>query len=180
MTQKTPDLRSHFGLASQPFIDKDLALSEGRRMEAVLERTLVTHRFNTALLALFAALALTLSAVGVYGIMSQAVGRRLGEVGVRLPLGARRRQIFGLVVGQGLRLAGLGLALGLAAAAVLTRFLDSLLFAVGIFDPATFVLMPVVLVAAAGLACAAASTPSRTSRARAWSSPGPWVPRPAT
>lgn len=110
-------------------------------------------RFSTFLLGLLALIALILAAVGVYGVMAQAVAGRMKKLGVRIALGAQRAHILRLLLGEGLRLAALGLALGLAAAFALSRFLTSLLFGVKPGDPLTLALSASVLVIASLLAC---------------------------
>ena len=98
-------------------------------------------------------LALTLAALGVYGVMSQVVRQRTNEIGLRIALGAQRRDVLRLVLGQGLALALLGAALGLAGAYGLTRLMKSLLFGVNATDPLTFAAAPLLLVSVALLAC---------------------------
>jgi ABC-type antimicrobial peptide transport system permease subunit len=104
------------------------------------------------LLSGFGTLALLLAAVGLYGVISYAVSRRTREVGIRMALGARHGDVLGLVVGEGFRLALIGVAVGLAAAFGATRFLGGMLYRVSPTDPLTFVLVPAVLTAVAVVA----------------------------
>jgi putative ABC transport system permease protein len=122
-------------------------------MEEVVADALWQPRFNLEVIGLFAVLALALAALGLYGIMSYSVALRTPEVGVRMVLGAHPRDVFGLVVGQGLRLALAGLALGVLAAAGLSRLMANLLFEVEATDPTTFVGVAALLFAVALLAC---------------------------
>jgi putative ABC transport system permease protein len=106
----------------------------------------------------FAALALTLAALGIYGVISYSVSKRAHEIGIRMALGARQGAVLGLVMKQGLRLALIGTALGLVGALVLTRFLSSLLYGVKPTDPLTFIAVAVLLIA---IALAATYLPAR-------------------
>jgi putative ABC transport system permease protein len=110
-------------------------------------------RYRTTLLGLFAALAMILAATGIYGVMSYSVAQRTHEIGVRMALGARRVDVLKLVVGQGMLLTLIGVALGLAAAFGLTRVMQSLLFGVTTKDPLTFVVVSALLIAVAFVAC---------------------------
>ena len=109
-------------------------------------------RFSSTLLSIFAGLALLLASIGIYGVMSYAVTQRTSEIGIRLALGAETQNIVSLVVGNGLRMAGLGLAIGIVLALALSRTLSSLLFNTTATDPVTFVGVVVVLGAVALLA----------------------------
>ncbi len=134
-------------------VDPDLPVFDVATMEQLVYRSASGPRFNTALLGIFAALALILATVGVYGVMSYAVLQRTHEIGVRMALGAEASDIIRQVVRQGMLLAAGGIATGIAGAWVVTRFLSSLLFGIRPTDPVTFALIPLVVVAAALLAC---------------------------
>src|SRR4029077_9292087 len=125
-------------------------------MQQIVSQSMSSQRFPMILLGTFAALALLLASVGIYGVISYSVNQRVHEIGIRIALGANRQNIFRLVVGQGLRLALAGLAIGAAAALVLTRLLSSfshLLYGVGTSDPVTFVCVSLLLAGVAILAC---------------------------
>jgi putative ABC transport system permease protein len=134
-------------------LDKDVPLDSIRTMNDAMQQAVSAPRFRTMLLATFAALALVLAAIGIYGVMSYAVTRRRREIGIRLSLGARRLDVLKLVIADGLTLAAIGIALGLLGAFAGTRVLGTLLYEVEPTDPATFVLLPVFLFAVAAIAC---------------------------
>jgi putative ABC transport system permease protein len=119
-------------------IDKDQPMSDVRTMDQWVARTLSQTRFSSALLLIFAVLALVLAAIGIYGVMSYAVSQRTSEIGIRLALGAERADILRLIVGNGVRLAGIGLAIGVVLALALSRTMTSLLFETASADPLTF------------------------------------------
>jgi len=122
-------------------------------MEQIISGSLTERRFSMLLLIIFASTALVLAAVGIYGVMSYAVSRRTHELGVRMALGASRREILRLVVREGMALAVVGTMVGLAAAFGLTRFLASLLYGVRPADPATLATVSLLLGGIALLAC---------------------------
>jgi putative ABC transport system permease protein len=122
-------------------------------MEERLANTTTSRRLNTALLGSFAAVALLLAVVGIYGVMSYSVTQRQREIGVRMALGAQRSNVMALIIHGGLRLTLLGVAIGLAGAFALTRYLSSLLFSVKVTDPVTFLGVAVALTGVALFAC---------------------------
>ncbi len=134
-------------------IDPNQPVARVRTMDEWLSRAVAGPRYRTGLFGLFAGLALALSAVGIYGVMSYSVGQRTREIGVRMALGARRLSVLGLVLRQGMGLVLIGVAIGLAGAFALTRVIGSLLFNVGTRDPATFTGVAIVLAAVAFIAC---------------------------
>jgi ABC-type antimicrobial peptide transport system permease subunit len=122
-------------------------------MEQRLANTAALRRLSMVLLGSFAAVALLLTVVGIYGVMSYAVTQRRREIGVRMALGAQKSDVLGLIIHGGLRLTLLGVAIGLAGAFALTRYLSSLLYSVKATDPVTFLTIAVALTAVALLAC---------------------------
>ncbi len=134
-------------------LDGGLAVSDTRVMEQVAGESFSTPRFALFLVALFAGLALALAATGMYGVISYAVGQRMHEFGMRMALGARRWDVVGLVLGQGVRMAAAGVAAGLAGGAVLGQFLGSLLYEVKGVDVLTFAAVGVLAIAVTALAC---------------------------
>ena len=139
-------------------VNKDQPVSHIQTMEQVLAESVAEPRIYTLLMGVFAALALGLASVGIYGVVSYSVSQRTHEVGVRLALGAERVDVLRLVIGQGMLLTGIGLGMGLAGALALTRFLSSFLFGVRPTDPITFV---AVALALAGVALLASYIPAR-------------------
>jgi putative ABC transport system permease protein len=134
-------------------LDPDQPISDVRTMDERIGRSLSSRRFSTVLLGVFASLALTLAAIGIYGIVAYSVTERTREIGVRLALGAQRRDVIGMVVGQGMTMTVAGTAIGVVAALLLTRLMSSLLFGISAADPLTFLLIPVLLIAVAVVAC---------------------------
>jgi putative ABC transport system permease protein len=133
-------------------VDRDLPVYRVRTMEQMVSESLAQRRFSMFLFGVFAALALALAAVGLYGVMSYAVAQRTHEIGLRMALGAQGRDVLRMVVGQGMALVGAGLALGLAGALALTRLMSSLLFGVSAADPLTYAGIALLLLAVALLA----------------------------
>jgi predicted permease len=122
-------------------------------MDSLISDSLASQRFSMILLAVFGVLAVVLAGVGIYGVISYLVGQRAHEIGIRMALGARPQDILRLILGRGGKLAGLGVALGLAASFGLTRFIGSLLFGIGAADPLTFVGVSLLLTVVALAAC---------------------------
>ena len=134
-------------------VDPAEPLARVRTMESVLSGSIGRWRFNMILLGAFAALALVLAAIGIYGVVSYSVSRRVHEIGIRMALGAERRDVMRLVVGQGMAMALIGIGAGLFATLGLTRFLASMLYGVRPTDPLTILAGALVLAAVSLLAC---------------------------
>jgi putative ABC transport system permease protein len=133
-------------------IDPDLAIYSLETARERLDREEAEIRLTSLLMTAYAAMALTLAALGIYGVLAYAVGRRTNEIGVRMALGADRKSIYREVVGQAMTQVLIGLVLGVAGAVVMTRVISSLLYQVTATDPATFVTMTVAFLMVALLA----------------------------
>ncbi len=147
--------------ALAPAIQREVWSIDGRlppitavTMEQVIAGALGEPRFQRLLLNLFASVALALAALGIYGVMAYAVSRRAREIGIRMALGARPSSVLRLVLGDGLALVLVGLALGLGGALAATRVMAALLYQVSATDPATFAAVSLLLVLVAVVACA--------------------------
>ena len=134
-------------------IDPDMPAYHIKTIEEYLDGTIAIPRFNTVLLGIFAVLALILTSIGLYGVISYSVAQRTHEIGIRMALGAQPRDMLRLVVGQGIRLGVYGVGLGLIAAFAFTHFLSSLLFGITATDPISFATVVVTLLAVVVLAC---------------------------
>src|SRR5262245_16456763 len=134
-------------------LDRDLPVYNVRTLDQLVYNSAGLPRLQTALLSFFGAIALLLAAIGVYGVMAYAISQRMREIGLRMALGAQTRDVLKLVVRQGLALSLIGVAIGLALAFGLTRFLSGLLYQVSATDALTFALIPLLLVGVTLLAC---------------------------
>lgn len=134
-------------------IDKNLPVSEVTTMQELLANSIAQKRFSMLLLSLFAGLALVLAAVGIYGVISYSITQSTQELGIRMALGANRRNILSLIVGQGAKLALIGVGLGIVASLLLTRVLSSLLYGVSATDPIVFAGLAILLIGIVLLAC---------------------------
>lgn len=133
-------------------VDKDQPVANMDSMEHIVADAVARQRFSMLLLAVFAGLALVLAAVGIYGVMSYSVAQQTREIGIRIALGAQRRDVLRMTVKEGLKLVGAGLLIGLISGFVLTRVMASLLFGISATDPVTFGIICVVLLTVAALA----------------------------
>jgi putative ABC transport system permease protein len=159
-----PEMRLHVRTAQDPIamvaaarretqkLDANLPLYNIKTLEAQKDRSLYTARLAATLLSVFGGLALLLASIGLYGVMAYVVGQRRREIGVRLALGAQRRDVFKLVIKEGMALVAVGVALGLAAAMAGTRLLTTFLYEVRPTDAATFIGGALLLAAVALLA----------------------------
>ena len=134
-------------------VDRAQPVSAIRTMESIVSESVTQPRFNLTLLGIFGVIALVLSAAGIYGVTSYAVNQRTHEIGIRMAVGARERDVLRLMMRQGMTPALLGLVIGLAAASGLTRVMKSLLFGVSATDPLTFAALAMLLLSVALMAC---------------------------
>jgi putative ABC transport system permease protein len=133
-------------------LDRDVPLAGISTMNQLLFKSVAQPRFRTLLISIFSALALLLAAIGIYGVISYSVTKRTHEIGIRMALGAQRSDVLKMIVRQGMVLTLIGLAIGLAASLIVTRFMSSLLFGVAATDPLTFIGVSLVLATIALLA----------------------------
>ena len=146
----------HFGEAVRQeveSIDPNVPVHSISSMDEIIARSVADRRFSLELLGVFAAIALMLAAVGIYGVMAYSFSQRTHEVGIRMALGAQRFDILRMALGEGMRIVVIGLASGLAGAAIMTRFFRSLLFNVVPADPITFISVSAILAGVAFFAC---------------------------
>ena len=134
-------------------INKDQPVFNVRTMREIVSQSVAQRRFSMTLLTVFALVALALASIGIYGIMSYAVTQRTREIGLRMTLGAQRKDVLALVIGKGMKLVAIGVLLGVIASAALTRTMKNLLFGVSATDPGTFVGIALLLGLVALLAC---------------------------
>jgi putative ABC transport system permease protein len=139
-------------------VDANQPVYDLRSMRQLVWASMGPQRFSLTLLGVFAAIALVLASVGLYGVMSYGVAQRRHEFGIRMALGARKHDVLGLVLRQGMTLALLGVGTGIAVALVLTRFLSSLLYGVKATDPLTLIAVSLILT---GVALLASYIPAR-------------------
>ena len=134
-------------------IDPDLPIEEVKTLASIASQSAAQPRFRTYVLAAFAAISLMLAAIGVYGLLSYSVTQRVREIGVRIALGAKPRDVLRLVVGEGMRLVAAGAALGVAGALATSRLVSAMLFGVSTADPLTYGAVVMILAAVAFIAC---------------------------
>jgi len=152
-TQRDPAEITRLVRAELDTIDKDQPIENVRAMTQLVASSVGLRRLSVQLLAGFSGVALLLAAIGLFGLLAFNVTQRTHEIGIRMALGAQRRDVLGLVVGQGMRLALLGVGIGLAAGLAVSRVLQTLLFEIKPTDPLTFTAVSLALIAVALLAC---------------------------
>jgi len=134
-------------------VDPGIPVFAIRTMDDVVARTLAARRFALELLGVFAAVAFLLAAIGIYGVMAYTFSRRIGEIGLRMALGAQRSDILKVVLGEGARMVVFGVGAGLIGSVLLTQFLETMLFEIKPTDPITFGVITTLLCVVALLAC---------------------------
>jgi putative ABC transport system permease protein len=134
-------------------IDPDQPIFAIRSMDEIRAESVQNERLNLTLLSLFAGIALVLAIVGIYGVMSYSVTQRTHEIGIRMAVGARPRDVFAMIIGHGMKLALIGVGIGLVGAFALTRLMASMLFGVEPTDATTYGAIAALLIAVALLAC---------------------------
>ena len=134
-------------------VDKSAAVSDVKTMETIVNEAVTQPRFNFFLLGLFSGIALLLSAAGIYGVTAYSVTQRTHEFGIRMALGAQVGDVLRMILKQGMLLISIGIAVGLVASFALTRLLRTLLYGVSVTDPGTFVVITLLLMFVALLAC---------------------------
>jgi putative ABC transport system permease protein len=133
-------------------VDKDIPLGHVKPMQMVIEESVASRRLSMVLMAIFAGIALILATVGIYGLIAYSVTERTHEIGLRMALGAQQQDILRLLVGQSMRLALIGIVIGIPIAIALTRYISSLLYSVSATDPITFIILSLLLVGVASIA----------------------------
>ena len=128
-------------------------LYDAKSLEEVVRDSMAARRFTMVLLGVFAGLALLLSSIGIYGVISYVVGQRTNEIGIRIALGAQQRDVLRLMLGEGMKMALIGVAIGIAVALGLTHLMVNILFGVSATDPLTFLGVATLLVLVALTAC---------------------------
>jgi predicted permease len=134
-------------------VDRDLPMARVETLSMLVDESMTQPRFSMLTLGAFGALALALASIGIYGVISYSVSQRTQEIGIRIALGASRRDVFGMVIGQGARLAGLGIGIGLVVALGVTRLMAGFLYGVKPTDPVTFATVAALLICVALVAC---------------------------
>jgi ABC-type antimicrobial peptide transport system permease subunit len=134
-------------------INGEIVVFDTQTMDNIISDSLAARRFSMILLGIFAALALVLSCVGIYGVISHLVGQRTHEIGIRMALGGQRRDVLRLILGRGAKMAVIGVAVGIVGSLALTRLMAKLLFGVSAYDPLTFLAVAGLLLVVALAAC---------------------------
>ena len=134
-------------------IDPDQPIYNPRTMQEIRSESVATERLNLTLLSIFAGIALVLAIVGIYGVLSYSVTQRTHEIGIRMAIGARPRDVFAMILGHGMKLTLIGVVLGLVAAFAATRLMETMLFGVAPTDLTTFSLISIMLITVAAVAC---------------------------
>ena len=138
---------------AQAQVDSTAVIFDARPMEEIVSNSIAKQRLTMILLSAFSALALVLSAVGIYGVISYLTGQRTHEIGIRVALGASTSDVLRMILGEGMRITLVGVAIGVAAALALTRLIAKVIYGVSAYDPLTFLGVAILLIGVALLAC---------------------------
>ena len=152
-TQGSPEIEMGPIRRALKNINGEIVVYETRTMDNIISNSLAARRFSMILLGIFAALALGLSCVGIYGVISYLAGQRTHEIGIRMAIGAQRKDVLRLILGQGAKMALIGVAVGVAGSLALTQVMTKLLFGVSAYDPLTFVAVACLLILVPLAAC---------------------------